>query len=84
MRVYILLLYHRELKNTSGKKPSTLGVRADMWNFIKLVLFSLVFFVEAVGPGFVYLLVVGAIGAGAVAMYMSRHQDRNKTPAESW
>ncbi len=55
-----------------------------MWNFIKLVLFSLVFFVEAVGPGFVYLLVVGAIGAGAVAMYMSRHQDRNKTPAESW
>ncbi len=46
--------------------------------------FPLFFFVQAVGPGLVYLLVVVAIGAGAVAMYMSRHQDRNKTPAESW
>ncbi len=55
-----------------------------MWNFIKLVTFSIVFFVQAVGPGLVYLLVVVAVGFGAGAMYMSRHQDRNKTPAESW
>jgi hypothetical protein len=46
--------------------------------------FPLFFFVQAVGPGFVYLLVVVVVGFGAVAMYMSRHQDRNKTPAESW
>jgi hypothetical protein len=45
---------------------------------------NFLFFVQALVPGFVYLLVVVAVGAGAGVMYTSRHQDRNKTPAESW